>query len=127
MAQPLRHNGFRVEGSALHENLFTMLAAKRFDFFPRGLYEFQSDFQKHQQLGLAIEDKLFLYYEAPFQFFVNAANKPLADRLEIGLRRALAAGSFDRLLTSYPEFKAALELQKHAQRRMLRLAPLPGS
>ncbi len=123
----LRRNGFTVEGSASHETLFKMLAAKRFDFFPRGIYEVQSDFKKYQELGLAIEDKLFLYYEAPFYFFVNEANTPLAERLELGLKRALADGSFDRLLTSYPEFKAALEVQHSAPRRLLRLAPLPAS
>lgn len=123
----MRRNGFTVEGSAWHENLFKMLAAKRFDFFPRGIYEIQSDFKKYQELGLAIEDKLFLYYEAPFYFFVNDANAPLAERIEQGLKQALADGSFDRLLTSYPEFKAALEVQHSASRRLLRLAPLPTS
>lgn len=120
----LRQNGFKVEGSALHDNLFTMLAARRFDFFPRGIYEVQSDLRKHQDLGLAIEKKLFLYYEAPFYFFVNPANAALADRIETGLRRALSDGSFDRLLNSYPEFRAALEMQRSTSRRLLRLAPL---
>ncbi len=121
----LEHNGFTVEGSARHENLFRMLAAKRFDFFPRGLYEFQSDFERYRHLGLAIENKLFLYYEAPFFFFVGPGNPKLADRLEQGLRAAIADGSFDRLLMSYPEFKAAMALQQSAQRRVLRLEPLP--
>ncbi len=119
----LRRSGFRVEGSAWHENLFKMLAAKRFDFFPRGVYEFQSDHQKYRHLGLAVEKHLFLYYEAPFYFFVNASNSGLALRLEAGLKLAVADGSFDRLLNSYPEFKAATELQQHSGRRLLRLPP----
>lgn len=123
----MRQNGFKVEGSALHDNLFHMLAAKRFDFFPRGIYEIQSDHTKFQSLGLAIEKGLFLYYEAPFYFFVNQGNARLASRIETGLRLALADGSFDRLLASYPEFKAALETQRTAPRRMLRLAPFPPS
>lgn len=122
----LRHNGFRVDGSALHENIFKMLAAQRFDFFPRGIYEVQSDHKKYAHLGLAIEKSLFLYYDAPFYFFVNEANAALAGRIEAGLQAALADGSFDRLLNSYPEFKAASELQRSAQRRLLRLAPLPS-
>jgi len=126
-AKIMRQNGFRVEGSPLHENLFSMLAAKRFDFFPRGIYEVQSDLKKYQHLGLAIEDRLFLYYEAPFYFFASPANASLADRVEAGLRIALADGSFDRLLSSYPEFKAALELQRTAPRRLLRLAPLAAA
>lgn len=120
----LRQNGFKVEGSAWHENLFKMLAAERFDFFPRGIYEIQSDHKQYAHLGLAIENTLFLYYEAPFYFFVNEANTVLAKRLETGLRLALADGSFDRLLNSYPEFKAAAEMQRNTQRRLLRLAPL---
>ena len=122
----LRHNGFRVEGSVLHEKLFGMLAAKRFDFFPRGIYEVRSDFERYQELGLAIEQGLFLYYEAPFYFFVHPDNTSLATRLEAGLRMAIADGSFDRLLMSYPEFKAASELQRMAARRLLRLGPLPA-
>lgn len=121
----LRHNGFKVEGASLHDNLFHMLAAGRFAYFPRGLYEYQSDLQRYQHLGLAVEEKLFLHYEAPFYFFVNARNARLAQRLEKGLRQALSDGSFDRLLASYPEFRAALELQRTADRRLLRLAPLP--
>jgi ABC-type amino acid transport substrate-binding protein len=123
----LRDNGFQVEGSALHDNLFSMLAARRFDFFPRGIYEVQSDLKKYQHLGLAIEKRLFLYYEAPFYFFVHPDRTDLAERIEKGLRIALADGSFDRLLNQYPEFRAALELQRSAQRRLLRLAPLHGS
>ncbi len=123
----MRQNGFAVEGSALHDNLFKMLAAKRFDFFARGIYEVQSDFEKYKDLGLAIEKNLFLYYEAPFYFFVHKTNTKLANRIEAGLKIALADGSFDRLLTSYPEFKAALELQQTAKRKVLRLSPLPAS
>lgn len=123
----MRYNGFKVEGSPLHENLFRMLSAKRFDFFPRGIYEIQSDFERYQHLGLAIEEKLFLYYHAPFYFFVNDSNAKLANRIETGLKIALADGSFDRLLTSYPEFKAALDVQRTSRRRLLTLAPLPAS
>jgi len=122
----LRQNGFKVDGSAWHENIFKMLAAQRFDFFPRGIYEIQSDHKKYAHLGLAIESTLFLYYDAPFYFFVNEANAPLANRIEAGLQAALADGSFDRLLNSYPEFKAAAEMQRTASRRLLRLAPLPS-
>jgi hypothetical protein len=122
----MRHNGFTVEGAALHDNLFRMLSARRFDFFPRGIYEFQSDFRQYQDLGLALEKNLFLYYEAPFYFFVNKANGKLANRIESGLKLALADGSFDRLLMSYPEFKAAMTLQRSAQRKVLRLKPLPA-
>lgn len=122
----LRHNGFKVEGASLHDNLFHMLAAGRFAYFPRGLYEYQSDLQRYQHLGLAVEEKLFLHYEAPFYFFVNAKNQVLGQRLETGLKLALADGSFDRLLNSYPEFRAATALQLQAPRRLLRLAPLPG-
>jgi hypothetical protein len=123
----MRQNGFAVEGSTLHDSLFKMLAAKRFDFFPRGIYEIQSDFAKYKDLGLVIEKNLLLHYEAPFYFFVNSSNTKLANRIEAGLKIALADGSFDRLLTSYPEFKAAMEVQHTTKRRLLRLSPLPAS
>lgn len=123
----MRRNGFRVEGSVAHDKLFEMLAAGRFDYFPRGIYEVQGDFQKYGQLGLAMEQKLFLYYDAPFYFFVNSENKKLAKRIEAGLNKALVDGSFDQLLNSYAEFRAALRLQQSSSRKVLRLAPLNGS
>lgn len=125
-AKIMRHNGFRVDGAVGHDNLFRMLAARRFDFFPRGIYEIQSDYRRYQHLGLAIEQTLFIYYDAPFYFHVHPDNVALAQRLKTGLERALADGSLDRLLVSYPEFKAALDMQRTASRRLLRLAPLPG-
>lgn len=120
-ADIMRRNGYRVVGSVDYDSLFLMLGAKRFDFFPRGLYEVFNEEKLHRDKGLAIEKRLMLYYEAPFYFFVNPQNTALADRLERGLKLAQADGSFDQLLLSIPGFRRAVEEQGNGQRRLLRL------
>ena len=119
----MRKNDLPVVTSPTYVSLFKMLAAKRFDYFPRGLYEVWNEAEMHKDLGLTIEKNIMLYYEAPFYFFVNKKNIALADRLERGLNIAIADGSFEELLLSVPGFKHGLEEQNNSQRRLFILAP----
>lgn len=121
----LRHNGFAVETSVRYDTLFPMLAAGRFDFFPRGLYEAWNEAAAHRALGLCVERRFMLYYPAPFYFFVNRDRSALARRLERGLRLAMADGSFDRLLNSYPAFRQGHAELAHTQRTVFHLALPP--
>jgi ABC-type amino acid transport substrate-binding protein len=118
-AEVMRNNDLSVIGSPAYLPLFKMLAAKRFDYFPRGLYEVWNEAKIHADLGLVIEKNIMLYYEAPFYFFVNKNNPQLADRIERGLKIAIADGSFEELFASIPSFKRGLEEQKNPQRRLL--------
>jgi hypothetical protein len=120
----LRNNGFEPITSIYYESLFKMLAAKRFDYFPRGLFEAWNDLDEHKNLGLMIEPHLMFYYRAPFYFFVNKQNTALADRLERGLKIALADGSFDELMFSVPNFKKAYEEQLNPHRTTFKLKEL---
>lgn len=104
----LRHNGLPVETSVSYGSLFPMLKAKRFDYFPRGGHEAWAEERVHAQEGLMVEPTLFLHYRTPFYFFVNRDNPALADRIERGLKLAMADGSFDRLLNSYPAYRRGL-------------------
>jgi hypothetical protein len=115
----MRNNDLSVIGSPAYLPLFKMLAAKRFDYFPRGLYEVWNEAKIHADLGLVIEKNIMLYYEAPFYFFVNKNNPQLADRIERGLKIAITDGSFEELFASIPSFKRGLEEQKNPQRRLL--------
>jgi len=117
----LRSNGFHVEAALKNESLFKMLAARRFDFIPRGIYEVQDDYVTHKDQGLAMETRLLLYYKAPFYFFVNKNRPALAARIEAGLMAAQADGSFDRLLMSFPAYKAATKVQLSSGRKILQL------
>lgn len=115
----LRSNGLPVVTSIGYEQLFTMLGAKRFDYMPRGVYE--AWYEQSQHVDLAIEEELFLHYSVPFYFFTSRKNPALADRIERGLKIALADGSFDRLFRSIPSFKRSLDEIHAGKRRVIEL------
>lgn len=104
----LRHNGLRVETTLNYSSLFPMLKAKRFDYMPRGVHEAWAEEQQYGKEGLMVEPTIFLHYRVPFYFFVSRDNRAMAQRVEKGLKLALADGSFDRLLNGYPAFQRAL-------------------
>jgi hypothetical protein len=120
----LRANGLPVVTSIGYEQLFAMLAARRFDYMPRGVYE--AWYEQRQHSGLVIEQTLFLHYSVPFYFFTSRDNPALADRIERGLRAALADGSFDRLFRSIPSFKRSLDEIHAGKRRVLELQLPPN-
>ena len=115
----LRANGLPVVTSIGYEQLFGMLAARRFDYMPRGVYE--AWYEQRQHSGLVIEQSLFLHYSVPFYFFTSRENPALADRVERGLRAAQADGSFDRLFRSVSSFKRSLDEIHAGKRRVLEL------
>ena len=90
----LKANGvFNVD--ALEKYLHSMLVKRRFDYFPRAITEVATELVKYPML--ALESQLMFKYTAPSYFFVNEKNTVLAERLELGLMRAIKNGSFDRL------------------------------
>jgi hypothetical protein len=99
----MRANGFTVETSTSYENLFSMLVAKRFDAFPRGLNEAarELDERKASYPQLAMEQTKALYFPFPIYFWVRKDNQTLAKRIEQGLTLALADGSFRKLFETY--------------------------
>lgn len=115
-----RAAGFKVE-TANYEDLFRMLARKRFNIFSRGINEV---FQEYEQYGpdlpaLAIEQRLLLHYIYPFYFFVSPAEPQLAARIEAGLRLMLKDGSFDGVFRKYNA--PAIQRANLARRRIIEL------
>jgi len=117
----LRANGFSVTTSSSYENLFGMLAAGRFDAFPRGLNEARRELDERKQSypQLAIETTKALFFPYPVYFWVNKGNPMLAERIERGLRLALADGSFRKLFESYHAMEIAAIRQE--RRHVIRL------
>ena len=74
-----------------------MLAAHRFDYFPRSAREVWAELKTHSDGLLALDDHLALHYVNATYFFVNKADTALAEALERGLERAIADGSFERI------------------------------
>lgn len=93
----LRHNGIKVIESPDYQNLFDMLRAERFDYFPRGITEAWGEHKNLNDDSLMVEQHLLFRYKAPLYFFVNKENHRLHDRLLRGLTLALEDGSFDEL------------------------------
>lgn len=117
----LQANGLPVIGAARGDLLFDMLKQKRFDYFPRGLYEIWDEQKRHAGDDIVIEENLMLHYPAPIYFFVNRNDAALANRIERGLRIALQDGSFDDLFFSVPGFKKGHELIRQKNRKVLEL------
>ena len=117
----LRANDFAVQTSSSHENLFGMLAAGRFDAFPRGLNEARRELDARRQRypQLALETSKALFFPYPVYFWVKRDNAALARRIERGLSLALADGSFRRLFESY--HAAEIAALKQEKRHVIRL------
>ncbi len=98
-----------------------MLAAGRFDAFPRGLNEAQRELDTRRQdyPQLAVEKSKALFFAYPVYFWVRQENTALAQRITLGLQRALADGSFRRLFESYHAHEIAA--LKQDKRHVIRL------
>lgn len=126
----MRANGLAVQTSSSYENLFSMLDAGRFDAFPRGLNEAgrELDDRKQSFPNLAVEQSKALFFPYPVYFWVSRDNPALAQRIERGLKAALADGSFRKLFESY--HAAEIDMLGRSKRQVIRLAnPLlpPGT
>ncbi|TVZ37871.1 ABC-type amino acid transport substrate-binding protein [Alteromonadaceae bacterium 2753L.S.0a.02] len=102
--------------------LFRMLAAGRFDYFSRGIYQIQSEVDFYPDLPLAIEKHLLLSYPSNFYFFVKKGNEALAQRILIGLKNADADGSFSELFNQVPRYRWAMHELQTSNRLELKLA-----
>jgi len=120
-ADIMEANGLPLVKAVGYGKLFKMLAAKRFDYFSRGLYQIQTEVNFYPDLHLAIEKDLMLHYQNEVYFFVNKENEVLAKRLKTGLEIALKDGSFDALFNSIPRYQWGMTQLKHNQRRIIAL------
>lgn len=113
-------NGISVT-QADYDNLFSMVAADRFDLFPRGVAEAYQEFEQRRNsvAKLAIEQHLLIYYPWPYYFFFNKRDNALKERVEHGLRLMLADGSFDKIFRKYNA--RAIESANLGGRRIIRL------
>lgn len=104
----LEANGLKVVKTMKYQNLFFMLDGGRFDAFPRAVFEPFSEVDKRSNLNLTVEKRLMLVYKMDFYLFVSKENKKLARDLELGLNRAIADGSFEKVFLSAPSVQEAI-------------------
>lgn len=104
----LQANGLNVVKTMKYQNLFFMLDGGRFDAFPRAVFEPFGEVDKHPELNLTVEKHLMLVYKLDFFLFVSKSKQKLARDLELGLNRAIADGSFDKVFMSSPSVQEAI-------------------
>ncbi len=99
----LRVNGLKVVTSQHYQGLFQMLAAERFDLFPREVVVAWQEQARAVESGLAlsIDKHLLLHYPTAFYFFTSRNRPDLAADIERGLEAMIADGSFQRLFEQY--------------------------
>lgn len=110
-----RHNGFsKITEVGNYNNLFKMTALGRVDFFCRGANEVFHEFKKNQHIeNLALDKNFAIYYPIPLLLYANNVNKPILKRIELGIERAIADGSFDTLWNEHYEQSIAFsQLEK---------------
>jgi ABC-type amino acid transport substrate-binding protein len=107
--------------TAPYEDLFRMVVNDRFDLFPRGVGEAfrERDARRDQLPDLSVEQGILFYYPWPYYFFCNRKDSALAARIERGLKRMRADGSFDRIFWKYN--RAAIERARMSGRRVIRI------
>jgi ABC-type amino acid transport substrate-binding protein len=83
------------------KGLFNMLKQNRIDYLSRSALEIHDEENAFPNLNLKVESQLVIHYPAAYYFYVNKNNKQLANDIQIGLERAIADGSFDKIFSRY--------------------------
>jgi hypothetical protein len=117
----LEHNSLPVIRELRYNNLFKMLEADRFDYFPRGIQEPWSEVAQWQDLELTVDQHIMLWYKIPFYFFVHRSNPTLAKHLTEQIEAMIADGSFLEIFNNEPYIKSALYQSNIAQRTIIKL------
>jgi hypothetical protein len=114
--------GFHVVEGSTSAGLHSMLAAGRFQHFPRAIDE-----AVHEQAAylsgfptLALERSFALYVPSPRYFFLGGGDqRRLAQRLEYGMQLLIADGRFDQLFHQF--YDALIDKVGLRKRRIFRL------
>ncbi|WP_156111729.1 hypothetical protein [Thalassospira australica] len=100
----LLNNGFQAMPGR-YKTLHRMLAAGRFDLYPRAYWQIVAEWNwMHQDAaGIEIHPGLALYYPQPIYFFVSPKTPELRDIIETGMMRAYANGMMFDLIKTHPD------------------------
>lgn len=117
----LEYNALPVVKSLKYKNLFRMLEADRFDYFPRGIQEPWAEVEQHENLSLAVDPHIMLWYTAPFYYFVPRSKPELATHITEQLEAMIEDGSFMSLFNREPYIQTALQQANIEQRTIIKL------
>jgi hypothetical protein len=111
----------QVITSASYAGLFGMLAAGRFEAFPREVVTAWQEQARAEQTGqaLVVDEHVLLHYPSAFYFFTSKQRPELAEQIRQGLEASISDGSFERLFQRH--HGATLKQVKFAQRQVIEL------
>ncbi|MCF2946938.1 transporter substrate-binding domain-containing protein [Paraglaciecola aquimarina] len=106
------HNKIKVAKGTNFKGLFQMLHKKRIDYLPRSFLEVKRDLTLYPELNLMIDPYILIKYPSAYYFYVSKNNIELANDIKIGLEKALADGSFEKLFNqAFGSEMASFKLQ----------------
>ena len=115
----LRSHGLPVKVSSNYGSLFRMLQAQRFDYFPRSVIEIWDELEHPRARQLIVDPHVLLHYPTAMYFFFSRKRPELAETVRIGMEKAIADGSFERLFQQH--FAASLQRTQLDQRQLIEL------
>jgi hypothetical protein len=115
----LRGHGLPVRVSSSYGSLFRMLQAQRFDYFPRSVIEIWDELEHPRGQQLVVDPHVLLRYPTAMYFFFSRKRPELAETVRIGMEKAIADGSFERLFQQH--FAASLQRAQLDQRQLIEL------
>lgn len=119
----LERNGFNVMPVAKYESMFSMVAKKRCDYFPRAIFEGYGELQVAQAHSpkLTIYDDVILYYPFPLYFFVRKDTPELAKDIKTGLEAMIDNGQFILYMQQHPITKHLFPIEKWKNKTIIPL------
>lgn len=120
--QILRLNRLEVSTEVSEGDMYEFTRRHPGHLFPRAVTELYAETDSGGYHDLANERHLLLRYPAVMYFFVAKDNQQLAERLEFGLRAAMADGSFDKLFYGFAPHREALRQAQLSERTLINLS-----
>ena len=118
-------NGYTVEKGD-YNALFDMLAAGRFDAFPRSVFEISGEYAGLDPAVYAIEPHLLFRMHMGIFFYVSPREKQLAQALALGMHRLYCSGDFEQFMRHQRSTRDAVRSLLGGSRRIVELtAPEP--
>lgn len=111
--------GIPVVTHSRFEVMFRMLRNDRFHCFARGVSEVLYDLESQPADDLVVEPNLMLAYPMPSYFFTGPRDHETAQRIQLGLDRAIRDGSFSDYLEHW--FSRSVEILELDRRKVLEL------
>jgi len=115
-----RHAELPQKLSGSWKGLFNMLKQNRIDYLSRSALEIYDEENAFPDWNLKIESQLVLQYPAAYYFYVNSTNQQLAADIQVGLERAIADGSFDKIFNLY--FSEKIKKLDLSSRRIIKIS-----